>query len=364
MKHRYEVEIAGRPLIMETGELAQQAGGAVSVRYGDTMLLAAATASTPRPNIDFFPLSIEFEERLYAAGRIPGSFFRREGRPTTTAVLSARLTDRPLRPLFPKGYMDDTQVVITILSVDMENPPDTLGTIAASAALTISDIPFNGPVASVRIGYVDGELVLQPTFEQLETSSLNLIVSGTADAVMMVEAEASEVSEALLVDALALGQEAITKIVALQEQMRAELGKPKRAYTPKSVDADARARVDAAVGEELQRVLAAAAGLTKEERDTQRDALKFRVLESAEESNANAEAVAAAFEDVEREIVRRAILERGERPDGRTPTGRPSPFGECGDHPAHAWLRPLPARRDAGAVADHLGRRRHGAAAG
>ena len=318
MKHRYEVEIAGRSLIMETGELAQQAGGAVTVRYGDTMLIAAATASTPRRGIDFFPLSIEFEERLYAAGRIPGSFFRREGRPTTSAILSARLTDRPLRPLFPKGYMDDTQIVITILSVDMENPPDTLGTIAASAALTISDIPFNGPVASVRIGSVDGELILQPTFEQLENSSLNLIVSGTADALMMVEAEASEVSESLLVDALVLGQEAITKIVALQEEMRADVGKAKRAYTRKTVDADVRTRVDAAVGEELQRVLSAAAGLTKEERDTQRNALKAQMLEGVEEGDDDA--VADAFEDVEREIVRRAILERGERPDGRTPT--------------------------------------------
>ena len=318
MKHRYEVEIAGRSLIMETGELAQQAGGAVTVRYADTMLIAAATASTPRRGIDFFPLSIEFEERLYAAGRIPGSFFRREGRPTTSAILSARLTDRPLRPLFPKGYMDDTQIVITILSVDMENPPDTLGTIAASAALTISDIPFSGPVASVRIGCVDGELILQPTFEQLENSSLNLIVSGTADALMMVEAEASEVAESLLVDALALGQEAITKIVALQEEMRADAGKAKRAYTPKTVDADTRARVDAAVGEELQRVLSAAAGLTKEERDTQRNALKSQMLEGVEEGDADA--IADAFEDVEREIVRRAILERGERPDGRTPT--------------------------------------------
>ena len=164
-------EIAGRTLTIETGRLAHQAGGAVTVRYGDTMMLGTATASKPRPGIDFFPLSVEFEERLYAAGRIPGSFFRREGRPTTTAVLSARLTDRPIRPLFPKGYNDDTQLIITIFSVDMENPPDTLGTIAASAALCVSDIPFDGPIASVRIGHVDGELVLQPTLPRAGRSA-------------------------------------------------------------------------------------------------------------------------------------------------------------------------------------------------
>ena len=223
-------EIAGRTLTIETGRLAHQAGGAVTVRYGDTMMLGTATASKPRPGIDFFPLSVEFEERLYAAGRIPGSFFRREGRPTTTAVLSARLTDRPIRPLFPKGYNDDTQLIITIFSVDMENPPDTLGTIAASAALCVSDVPFDGPVASVRIGHVDGELVLQPTFAQLEASDLNLVVAGTKDAITMVEAEAGEVPETLLVEALAIGQEAISTICEMQEALAAEVSPTKREY--------------------------------------------------------------------------------------------------------------------------------------
>ena len=314
--HRYEVELAGKSLILETGGLAAQAGGAVTVRYGDTMLLAVATASTPRRGIDFFPLSVEFEERLYAAGRIPGSFFRREGRPTTTAILSARLTDRPLRPLFPKGYMDDTQIVLTILSADMENPPDTLGTIGASAALTISDIPFDGPVASVRIGHIDGELVLQPTFDQIQEGDLNLIVAGTADAIMMVEAEAGEVPEQLLVDAMELGQEAIAAIVAIQEQMREDVGKEKRGHTVRELDPDAAASVAASTEANLVEALAPDSGLTKAERDEKRDALR-KALTADVEDDAEAEKLRDAFEAIEKKIVRASILEHGARPDGR-----------------------------------------------
>ena len=314
MSHVYEMELGGRTLTIETGELAQQAGGAVTLRYGDTMLLGVVTASKPRRGIDFFPLSVEFEERLYSAGRIPGSFFRREGRPTTAAVLSARLTDRPLRPLFPKGYMDDTQIVITVLSVDMENPPDTLGTIAGSAALTLSDVPFDGPVASVRIGRVDGELIVQPTWEELAKGDLNLVVAGTKDAIMMVEAEAGEVPESLLVEAMALGQEAITAIVQLQEQML-ELAKPKRAFTPETVDPGALAKAESAVGRDLEEALSPSSGLTKAERDEKRKALRTQLLEGVEE--AEAEDLSAAFESLERVAVRREILENGARPDGR-----------------------------------------------
>ena len=318
MSHRYELELGGRPLIIETGTLAQQAGGAVTVRYGDTMMLGTVTAGKPRPGIDFFPLTIEFEERLYAAGRIPGSFFRREGRPTTSAVLSARLTDRPLRPLFPAGYGDDTQIVITILSVDMENPPDTLGTIAASAALTISDVPFGGPVGSVRVGHVDGALVLQPTFEQLAESDLNLVVAGTADGIMMVEAEAGEVPEQLLVEAMALGQEAIGEIVALQQRMQTELGREKRSFTPKVIDEGALTAVRAAASAELEAVLAPDSGLSKAERDRKRNELRAGLLEGQE--GEAAEARADAFGQLEREVVRRNILEQGGRADGRSTT--------------------------------------------
>ena len=316
MTHSFEAEIAGRTLAIETGRLAAQAGGAVTICYGDTMMLGTATASKPRPGIDFFPLSVEFEERLYAAGRIPGSFFRREGRPTTTAILSARLTDRPLRPLFPKGYNDDTQIIITILSVDMENPPDTLGTIAASAALCVSDIPFDGPVASVRIGHVDGELVLQPTFAQLEQSDLNLVVAGTKDAITMVEAEAGEVPESMLVDALALGQEAITEICELQERMVEAAGREKRPYEADEIDEDALALATERCGDELAGALTASGD--KAERDRRRTEIEAGLLDSLDEE-ADAAAVKAAFGQLEKQIVRSSILQDGLRPDGRAP---------------------------------------------
>ena len=317
MAHTVEAEIAGRTLSIETGRLAAQAGGAVTLRYGDTMMLGTATASTPRPGIDFFPLSVEFEERLYAAGRIPGSFFRREGRPTTTAVLSARLTDRPIRPLFPKGYHDDTQLIITILSVDMENPPDTLGTIAASAALCASDIPFDGPAASVRIGHIDGELVLQPTFAQLEQSDLNLVVAGTKDAITMVEAEAGEVAESLLVDALALGQEAIATICEMQEELADAAGAEKRPYAPDEIDADALAMVSDRCGDALEEALTGSGD--KAERDRRRSEVQSELMDSLGE-DADVDSVKAAFGQLEKQIVRAGILERGHRPDGRTPT--------------------------------------------
>ncbi len=307
-------EIAGRTLTIETGRLAHQAGGAVTVRYGDTMMLGTATASKPRPGIDFFPLSVEFEERLYAAGRIPGSFFRREGRPTTTAVLSARLTDRPIRPLFPKGYNDDTQLIITIFSVDMENPPDTLGTIAASAALCVSDVPFDGPVASVRIGHVDGELVLQPTFAQLEASDLNLVVAGTKDAITMVEAEAGEVPETLLVEALAIGQEAISTICEMQEALAAEVSPTKREYEAQSVDTDILASVEEQYGDDLRSALRDAED--KADRDSRRAAVKASLLESLDE-DADIDGHTEAFDALEKRIVRRSILDEGVRPDGR-----------------------------------------------
>ena len=316
MTYAVEAEIAGRTLTIEQGRLAEQAGGAVTVRYGDTMMLGTATASKPRPGIDFFPLSVEFEERLYAAGRIPGSFFRREGRPTTAAVLSARLTDRPIRPLFPKGYNDDTQLIITIFAVDMENPPDTLGTIAASAALCVSDIPFDGPVASVRIGHVDGELILQPTFAQLEEGDLNLVVAGTHDAITMVEAEAGEVPESLLVDALALGQEAIATICELQQQLADEVGAAKREFAPAAIDPAALAFVEEQGRDDLEAAFSARAD--KAETDARRKAVRSAVLEAAPDGE-DAALYADAFGELEKQIVRANILERGERPDGRGP---------------------------------------------
>ena len=221
-------DLAGRPLTIETGKLALLAGGAVTVRYGDTLVLGTANRSDPRPGLDFFPLTVDFEERMYAAGKIPGGFIKRESRPSEGAILAARLTDRPIRPLFPEGYKDDVQVVLTVLSTDQENDPDVIGTIAASAALTISEIPFLGPVAAVRVGRLDGEFVLNPTITQLEESELDLVVAGTRDAIMMVEAGARIVPESVMAEAIMFGHRCLAPIIDLQEQLREQVGKPKR----------------------------------------------------------------------------------------------------------------------------------------
>ncbi|MFV2065055.1 MAG: exonuclease domain-containing protein, partial [Chloroflexota bacterium] len=221
-------EVGGRTLTIETGRMARLAGGSVTVQYGDTMLLGTANRAKPRPGLDFFPLTIDFEERMYAAGKIPGGFIKREARPSEAAILAARLTDRPIRPLFPKGYKDDVQCVLTVLSTDQENNPDILGTIAASAALTISEIPFLGPIAAVRIGRIDGEFVVNPTTTQLADSDLDLIVSGTRDAIMMVEAGAKILPESVMADAIMFGHRSLLPIVALQEELREKVGKAKQ----------------------------------------------------------------------------------------------------------------------------------------
>jgi len=227
VSHKFETQFAGRTLTIETGRMALLAGGAVTVQFGDTMLLGTANRSDPRPGLDFFPLTVEFEERMYAAGKIPGGFIKRESRPSEAAILACRLTDRPIRPLFPEGYKDDVQIVITVLSTDQQNQTDVLGTFAASCALTISEIPFMGPIGAVRIGRIDGEFVVNPTVDDLENSDIDLIVSGTRDAIMMVEAGAKIVPEDIMAEAILFGHRALQPLVDIQEQMRAAVGKPK-----------------------------------------------------------------------------------------------------------------------------------------
>jgi DNA polymerase III epsilon subunit family exonuclease len=229
VSHTFETQFAGRTLTIETGKIALLAGGAVTVRFGDTMLLGTANRSDPRPGLDFFPLTVEFEERMYAAGKIPGGFIKRESRPSEQAILACRLTDRPIRPLFPEGYKDDIQIVITVLSTDQENQSDVLGTFAASCALTVSEIPFLGPIGAVRIGRIDGEFVVNPTVSDLERSDIDLIVSGTRDAIMMVEAGAQIVPEDVMADAILFGHRALQPLIDIQEELRAAVGKPKTA---------------------------------------------------------------------------------------------------------------------------------------
>ncbi|HEU5368504.1 MAG TPA: polyribonucleotide nucleotidyltransferase, partial [Ktedonobacterales bacterium] len=248
MIHRTETVIGGRVMSIETGRVAGQANGAVLARYGDTVILATATASdAPREGVDFFPLTVDVEERLYAAGKIPGGFIKREGRPTEHSILSCRLADRPLRPLFPKGYRNDVQVVITVLSADQENDPDMLGIVGASAALSISDIPFSGPVGAVRVGYINDELVINPPESQMGDSRLDLAIAGTSDAVMMVEAGAKELPEATMLQAVRAGHEALQDLVKMQEKLVQLAGKPKRSFETPQPDKELQEKVAACV---------------------------------------------------------------------------------------------------------------------
>ena len=215
MKHVVDIELAGRRLTLETGRIAKQADGAIWATYGDTVVLATAVASqNAKPGVDFLPLTVDYQERTYAAGKIPGGYFKREGRPSEREVLTSRLIDRPLRPLFPEGYYFETQVIASVLSADKTGVSDVIGIIAASAALAVSSIPFNGPIAGVKIGRVNGQLVVNPDLETLETSDLHLVVAGTADAVMMVEAGANELPEATMLEAIELAHSEIKKIDA------------------------------------------------------------------------------------------------------------------------------------------------------
>jgi polyribonucleotide nucleotidyltransferase len=324
--HERSIEIGGRVLTFETGRVAQLAGGAVTVRFGDTMVLSTATGEkSAREGLDFFPLTVEFEEKMYAAGKIPGGFIKREGRPTETAILSARLTDRPVRPLFPKGYKNEVQLVNTVISADQENLPDVLGINGASAALMLSDIPWNGPVGAVRIGDVNGELVVNPTSHQLLESKLDMVVAGTADAVMMVEGEASEVSEERMLAAVQLAHDEIRRIVQLQNELRDLAGKPKREFIAPAENTVLKTQINEFVGDRLQGAVFHA---DKEQRLSETAALKAEVVKHFTEATVSqategvaeapsAKEISGVFDSMVKSLVRNSILDRGERPDGR-----------------------------------------------
>ena len=311
----YEANIGGRTLQFEVGRLANLSQGALTVRTGDTIVLGTANASkSPRQGADFLPLTVDCEEKMYAAGKIPGSFFKREGRPTTDAILIARLTDRPLRPLFPKGFFYEVQLIQTILSVDMENAPDILSIIAASAALTLSSIPFDDPIGACRIGYIDGEYVVNPTYAERENSSLDLIVAGTADAIMMVEAGAREVSEDILVDALKLSQEINGKVVDLIRKMQAEVGKEKWTL---EVDSTYDETLEAAKNFMGSRVYdGLAQGGDKQTQRERLNGLKTELTDALGNDHED-DHLKRAFDDIETDAVREGILKEGRRPDGR-----------------------------------------------
>jgi polyribonucleotide nucleotidyltransferase len=311
------MELAGRTLTLETGRMAKQAGGAVLVTYGETCVLATATTSDePREGIDFFPLQVEFEEKMYAAGKIPGGFIKREGRPTENAILTARLTDRPLRPLFPKDYRNDVQVIVTVLSADQINDPAICSIIGASAATTISDIPFYGPVGGVRVGLIGGEVVVNPTMSEMAYSDLDLMVAGTADAILMVEAGAKEVPEATILEALEAAHEEIRRICDLQLQLQQAAGKTKREFVSPPVPEEVVTAVTEHIGSRLEETIFDPDKATRE--DSTRELRREVVKHFAE--TYDAKLVAKVFGALEKETVRRNILEQSRRPDGRSLT--------------------------------------------
>ncbi len=315
MEYTIERQIGDRKLILETGKLASQANGAVKVTCGDTVALVTATMSSrPRPDIDFLPLTVEFEEKLYAVGKIPGSFFRREGRPGSEAILSARLVDRPMRPLFPKGLHNEIQIVITVMSADRETTPDILGIIGASAAVSISDIPFSGPVGATRVTFKDGEYVVNPTFAQMDESQLSVAVAGVKGSISMVEAGANEVSESVVLEALDRAQKVNDGIIEMIEEMVRAVGKTKMAPPSLADTETVKERVEAILGGRLTQTLAR--GDDKVEREEATRRLSAEVLEALGEEF-EPKLVSSVFQSLLKTAVRDRILEQGVRPDGR-----------------------------------------------
>jgi polyribonucleotide nucleotidyltransferase len=314
----YTAQVGGNVITIETGKLAGQAGGAVTVRLGDSIVFAAATLGGVREGVDFFPLTVDYEERMYAGGRIPGSFFRREGKPSDEAILISRLTDRPIRPLFPKNMRNEVQVIMFSLSADPDNPLDMLAVNAASAAIMISDIPWGGPIGAVRIGRVNGEFVVNPTFAQKELSDLDLRIAGTRDAILMVECGSNPLPEEIMVQALMFGHQALQPLIDVQEKMAAEIGKPKAEVVFAALDEGLLEKVEKRAAAEIEAALDAPHSKS-ELNDAIATLQETVVTEIAGEDETLTGSVKEAFDEVMKKVVRNRILERGIRPDGRKP---------------------------------------------
>lgn len=314
--HLFETEVGGRKLVAEVGKVAKQASGAAVMRYGDTVVLVTATASQePREGVDFFPLTVDYEERQYAIGKIPGGFIKREGKPTEHATLSARLIDRPIRPLFPKGYKNDVHVVATVLSVDKDNAPDITAIIGASVALSVSNIPFNGPVAGVVVGMIDNQFIINPTVEQARKSQLHLTVAGSKDAIMMVEGGANEIPEEQVIDAIFFAHEEIKKLVAFQEEIIQELQPTKYEFKVEPADEEIERAVREFATDKLEQ---AVKNPDKKSREGQVDDVNRQVIEYfAEIYPEQSKVVGGLLEKILKEVVRKMILVDRERVDGR-----------------------------------------------
>jgi polyribonucleotide nucleotidyltransferase len=318
MEHRiYTTHIAGVPVIVEVGKLAEQANGACTVRCGDTVVFVAATASDkPREGIDFFPLSVDFEEKLYAVGRIPGGFVKREGKPTEKAILTSRLIDRPLRPLFPKGYRNDVQIVAMALSVDPEYPPDVFAMIGSSIALSISDIPFSGPVGAVAVGMIEDSFIVNPTAKQRENSKLSLVVAGTKDAVMMVEAGANELTESQILEAIMFGHGFIRQLCEFQDDIIKDIGKAKSEVVLYNPDSELEASVRSYATGKIREAIYSP---DKQSRENNMQLVEDAALaELAERFPEKESDIKEILYNITKEIVRAQILEEGLRPDGRS----------------------------------------------
>lgn len=314
---KYTVEIDGKEILIETGRLAAQAGGAVTVQLGESVMLGTATMSDDaNESADFFPLTVNYEERMYASGSIPGSFFRREGRPGEDATLTARLIDRPIRPLFPKDLRNSVQVILYALSADGKQPMDIIGIIAASAALLISDIPWDGPIGAIRVGRINGKFVAYPTYDEIKESDLDLVMAGSKEAILTVESNSKEVSEEVILEALEWGQKAIQPLIELQEKMAQEIGKAKKEYVSFIVSEELKAQVREKSLPGIEAILEQ--GLEKVDFQRALDKLRDEVLESfAENQDIASRDIKEAFEEVLKYAIRARILETGIRPDGR-----------------------------------------------
>ena len=321
MSHRFETTLGGKPLVMETGKLAKQAGGSVTVRLGDTIVLVTAVVSKePKENADFLPLTCDYVEKTFAAGKIPGGFFKREGRPSELETLTSRFIDRPVRPMFPEGYYHETQVIATVLSADNDNEPDIIAITGASAALCLSEAPFLGPIAGVRVGRVDGKFILNPTVAQIETSDLDIIVAGSKEAVVMMEGGAEEVSEEDMIAAISFAHREMQPVIALQEEMAKKLGKKKIEVAPPKHDTELQNKVKGLLSEKLREAVTIP---TKQERyaalGVLTDEIIAAVVPEGDETGTEKK-VAGIIEDDRYHLVRKMILEEGRRIDGRKST--------------------------------------------
>ena len=343
---KFETTYAGRPLVVETGKTCQLSNGSCWVRYGETVVMANVTASAkPRDGIDFFPLSVDYEERLYSVGKIPGSFMKREGKPSEKAILTSRMVDRPIRPLFPKDMRNDVSVVMTVLAVDPDCSPEITGMIATSIAISISDIPWNGPIAGISVGLVDDEIVLNPTLEQRQNNHLNLTVAGSMEKIVMIEAGADEVPDDTMLEAILKGHEEIKKMVAFINEIKSEIGKPKFEFQSMELDHDLFEEIEALVGEKVK------AALDTDDK-TVRDARLQPIIDEIHEKYDEQYPEQGAMLDeclykLQKKIVRNWLYD-GKRVDGRGIDEIRPLASEVGHYSKSSWIRSLYKRSDSG----------------